>query len=72
MEIGKHLVLIGIFVVVLGLVFIAIGKLTGGKGLPGDIYYHGDRVAIYIPIVTMITISLLLTLILNLFFTLRR
>ncbi|HOK52942.1 MAG TPA: DUF2905 family protein [Armatimonadota bacterium] len=39
-----------------------------GWRMPGDIYYRRDGVVIWIPIVTMIILSLILTLILNLLF----
>jgi len=64
--VGKFLVLIGIFIVVIGLVFMLVERFTGGRGLPGDIYYRRNGLVIFIPIVTMILLSLILTLILNL------
>ncbi len=65
---GKFLVLIGIFLVVFGLLFIAIGRLTGGRGLPGNIHVRRDGLDIFIPIVTMIVLSIILTIIVNLIF----
>jgi len=66
--VGKLLVLIGIFIVVVGLALMALEHLTGGRGLPGDQYIRRDGVTIFIPIATMIILSLILTLILNLIF----
>lgn len=62
---GKILVLIGILIVVFGLAVMLMER-TGWRGLPGDIYIRRPGVVIFIPIVTMILLSLLLTLILNL------
>jgi len=62
----KMLVLIGIVVVVMGIFLILFGVL--GRGLPGDILIRRNGVTIFIPIVTMILLSLILTLILNLIF----
>ncbi|MDP9244592.1 MAG: DUF2905 domain-containing protein [Chloroflexota bacterium] len=61
-EVGRVLVLVGIVLVVFG----ALAAL--GVRLPGDITIRGDHGAIYIPIATMIVVSVLLTIILNLFF----
>jgi hypothetical protein len=34
--------------------------------MPGDLVYKGDNVRVYVPIGTMIVLSILLTLVLNL------
>lgn len=64
----RMLVLIGIVVVVMGIFLILFG--ISGRGLPGDILIRRNGVTIFIPIVTMILLSLILTLILN--FVIRR
>jgi hypothetical protein len=67
--------LIGLFVVAGGVCLIVVGLLiyTGGFNwfgkLPGDIHYEGDRVQVYIPIVSMLVVSLALSLI---FYLIRR
>lgn len=61
-ELGRILVLVGIGLVVIG----ALAAL--GLRLPGDITIRGEHGAIYIPIATMVVVSVLLTVILNLFF----
>jgi hypothetical protein len=63
--VGKFIVLIGIFILFIGLVLMAVERFTGGRGLPGDIVIRRGGLTIFIPIVTMILLSLLLTLILN-------
>jgi hypothetical protein len=68
MAIGKLLVAIGVIIVVLGLAFMAIESFTGGRGLPGDIVIRRGSLTIFLPIVTMILLSLVLTIILNLVF----
>lgn len=61
----------GLAVIVVGLAIVAIGLLvwSGAFGwfgrLPGDIRIERETVRIYIPIVSMIVISLVLTLLLN-------
>ncbi|HEY3376705.1 MAG TPA: DUF2905 family protein, partial [Armatimonadota bacterium] len=49
-----------------GLLLLALGKLTGGRGLPGDLVFHRDGVTIYTPIVTSILLSILLSVLLTL------
>jgi uncharacterized membrane protein len=62
----------GIVLVVLGLAVVAIGLLawTGALSwfgrLPGDIRVERENVRVYFPIVSMLLISVVLTLVLNL------
>lgn len=63
---GRILVLVGIVILVMGLVVMLIERLTGGQGLPGDIYIRRGGTVIWIAITTSILLSLILTLILNL------
>lgn len=67
------LVALGKWIIVLGLVLIAVGGLVwllGRTGLPlgrlpGDIRIEGENVSCYAPIVTMIILSVVLTIVLN-------
>ncbi|OPZ82373.1 MAG: hypothetical protein BWY76_02734 [bacterium ADurb.Bin429] len=63
-NLGRILVIIGILVVVVGLLAMFLGKLGLGR-LPGDILIKRDGTTIYIPIVTMILLSIILSLVLN-------
>ena len=66
---------LGLFVVAGGICLIMIGLLISSGGvnwfgkLPGDIHHEGERVQVYIPIVSMLLVSLALSLI---FYLLRR
>ncbi|HOB75492.1 MAG TPA: DUF2905 family protein [Phycisphaerae bacterium] len=62
-EIGRFIVLAGVFLVVVGLVVWGLGR-AGFRGLPGDISYESDHVRVYFPIVTCIVLSVVLTLVL--------
>ena len=65
-ELGRILLVIGLVLVVIG-GLAALGiRLPFGR-LPGDIAIEGERGGIYVPIVTMIVISIVLTILLNLF-----
>jgi xanthine/uracil permease len=61
-ELGRILVLVGVVLVVFG------ALAAFGVRLPGDITIRGEHGAIYIPIATMIIVSVLLTVLANLFF----
>ena len=65
-EIGKIILVIGILLVVVGGLAALGVRLPFGR-LPGDIAIEGERGGVYIPIVTMVLISLVLTVLLNLF-----
>ena len=67
-ELGKLLVIVGVVVVVLGL-FLALGLRIPFLGkLPGDISVDRGNVHFYFPIATGLLLSVVLTLLLNLFF----
>lgn len=65
-EIGRILLIIGIVLVVVGGLAALGVRLPFGR-LPGDIAIEGERGGVYIPIVTMIVISVVLTILANLF-----
>jgi hypothetical protein len=66
-ELGRVLLIIGIVLVVVGGLAVLGVRLPFGR-LPGDIAIEGERGGFYFPIVTMIVISVILTVIFNLFF----
>jgi hypothetical protein len=67
MSVSRILVLIGILLVVVGLLWPVIVKLGLGR-LPGDIYVERDGFRFYFPITTSIIISVVVSLLLWLFF----
>ena len=64
-SIGLLVIFGGVFIVVVGLLIYSGGLSWFGR-LPGDIRYESGSVRVYIPIVSMLLISLALTLIVNL------
>ena len=62
----KILIIIGIIILALGLLYPFLKKLGLGQ-LPGDIIYKSDNSTFFFPIVTCIIISVVLTVIFNLF-----
>jgi hypothetical protein len=65
-DIGRLLIGIGMLLIVVGVVFLVAGRVTWLGRLPGDILIERENVRIFIPIGTMLLLSLLLTVIVNL------
>ncbi len=62
----KAIILIGLAIVLIGVLYPYLRKLPFGQ-LPGDIFYKSDNFSFVFPIVTCIIISIILTVIWNLF-----
>ena len=60
--IGRLLLLGGVILAVLGIILIFAPSLPFIGRLPGDIRIETDNVRIYIPLGTMLVVSLILTL----------
>jgi hypothetical protein len=65
-ELGRILLVIGLVLVVMGGLAALGVRLPFGR-LPGDIAIEGERGGIYIPIATMVVLSIVLTILANLF-----
>jgi hypothetical protein len=65
-EVGRVLLVIGIVLVVVGGLAVLGVRLPFGR-LPGDIAIEGERGGFYFPIATMIVVSIILTVLFNLF-----
>ena len=65
-SLGRTLVGIGLGIALVGVVLLLVGRYTGGRGLPGDISFGRGNVRVYFPIVSMLILSLVLTVVLNL------
>ena len=62
----KLLIILGIVILVIGLLYPYIKKLGLGQ-LPGDIMFKSGNSTFFFPIVTCIIVSVVLTIIFNLF-----
>ena len=62
---GLLVIVGGVLIIVVGLLIYS-GALSWFGRLPGDIRYESGRVRVYIPIVSMLLVSLALTLVFNL------
>jgi len=67
-ELGRTLVVLGGLVVLVGLVLLVVPGVPWLGKLPGDILVKRERFTVYIPIVTCLVLSVVLTLVVNLFF----
>ncbi len=65
-EIGRVILIIGLVLVVIGGLSALGIRLPFGR-LPGDIAIEGEHGGIYVPIVTMLILSVVLTILANLF-----
>ena len=61
-ELGKLLIVCGIVLAVVGAFLLASGKLPFRLGhLPGDISYKGSNSSFYLPVVTCVVLSVILS-----------
>lgn len=66
-SIGKTLMMFGIILLVIGAILHFGGKLSSLGRLPGDINFEKGNFSFHFPIVTSIIISIIATILLNLF-----
>jgi len=64
---GKLLILLGVFIILIGLLLLVGEKIPWVGRLPGDILIRREKFTFYFPIVTCILISIILTLLFTLF-----
>jgi hypothetical protein len=61
---SRFLIILGLVIVVLGLAWPLVGKMGLGK-LPGDIVVERENFSFHFPIGTMIVVSVVLTILVN-------
>ena len=64
---AKVLIGIGLVALAAGLMMLFFGKIFPFGRLPGDIYYQKGKVTFYFPLVSGLILSIILTIIFNLF-----
>ena len=64
--IGRTLLIVGLIVAGVGVVLILAPRIPLLGKLPGDISFQRDGVTVVIPLATMLLISIILTIVLNL------
>jgi len=65
-EIGRMLIIAGVLMALVGALLMFGARLPFVGRLPGDFVFQRDGITVYIPLATMVLLSLLLTLIFNL------
>jgi uncharacterized membrane protein affecting hemolysin expression len=64
---GKMLLLFGVVLIILGAIFLLVGKLPFSGRLPGDIVIQRKNMVFYFPLGLSILISIVLTIIFRIF-----
>ncbi|WP_435949639.1 DUF2905 family protein [Psychrobacter sp. DM8] len=65
---AKIVILIGILLVIIGVIWLLFPSMFSWIGnMPGDIRHTSGNTRVYFPIVSMIIISIVATIVLNLF-----
>jgi len=67
-ELGKLVLVGGLVLAVIGLVMMLTGKFLSLGRLPGDIFIQKGNYSFYFPLLSSIILSIILTVVLNLFF----
>jgi hypothetical protein len=63
---GWALIVVGVVIAVTGIVIVAGPRIPILGHLPGDIVIHGDHVTIFIPLGTMLLVSVIVSVVLAL------
>jgi hypothetical protein len=65
---GKLLIVLGLIIAAIGVLFFLGGKIPWLGRLPGDFCYKGKHVTFYFPLASSILASIILSILLYLFF----
>jgi hypothetical protein len=71
-DVGRWLLFVGLALAGLGLLFILAGRIPFVGRLPGDIRIQRDGFSCFVPLATSVLLSLVLTILLNVFLRLFR
>lgn len=64
-DIGRVLIIGGVILLVFGGLLLLGSRIPGFGQLPGDVVIRRDGLTVYFPIVTMIVVSIILTIAIN-------
>lgn len=67
-EIGRTLLIFGLVLAAVGVLFMFADRIPFLGRLPGDILIRRKNVTVFVPLATMILLSIVLTVVVNLFF----
>ncbi|HEY3081561.1 MAG TPA: DUF2905 domain-containing protein [Chloroflexota bacterium] len=63
-ELGRVLIAVGVVILLVGVLLTFVGRIPLGR-LPGDIVVQRENVTCAVPLATMLLVSVLLTIVLN-------
>ena len=66
-DLGRFLIVLGAAAILIGVLLVLVPRLPWLGRLPGDILIRRGAFTFYFPLVTCVVVSVILTLILNLF-----
>jgi hypothetical protein len=66
-HLGKMLIILGVVLLVVGIILLFADRIPFLGKLPGDLTFRGKNTTVYIPLATMLLISIILTILLNIF-----
>ena len=64
-DLGRLLIVGGVVLALIGLVIVLAPNIPFLGRLPGDIRFEGENVRVFVPLGTMILVSIVLTILLN-------
>ncbi len=65
-DLGRRLLVLGGVILLVGLVLTVAGRIPFLGRLPGDISFEWGNIKVFMPLATMILVSVILTVVLNL------
>ncbi|MPZ23541.1 MAG: DUF2905 family protein [Dehalococcoidia bacterium] len=63
--IGRVMVFAGLLIALAGGLFWLLARTTSFGKLPGDLSFGGDNLSVYVPLASMLILSLVLTVVVN-------
>ncbi len=65
-ELGRYIIMMGFMLIIIGGIIYILGDKTSWFGnLFGDMKYEGEKVRVYAPFASMIIVSIVLTVVIN-------
>jgi len=64
-DLGRLLIIVGGSIIVLGVIVLLLARIPALGHLPGDIVFQRGGVTVIVPLATMVLISVVLTVLLN-------
>jgi hypothetical protein len=67
-DLGRSVVVFGLVIAAIGVLLMLLPKMPGLGHLPGDVHVERPGFSVHFPIVTCLVVSVVATIILNVFF----